>query len=324
MGYDYSPIIIDHIDHRAIGEFLTASLEDIADTMEQYAHAAFDEFNADAVTVDVYGGWDTVEPMLVDPRAACSCGAAAAIRTRTPFRGVRGTRIPCSCASAGETFSHGRRWANLGMVVGATRAGDVRRVRAAAPTVPLLAPGVGAKAATWNRSCGTASARRSAGVLINAGRSALWGIGRRRLCARDARAPCSSCAPASTQCGRRDRGRRRPTFRSSRSERTVRMRKAHPCGVDTWTVTRVGGDGRGSGVERPAVAESSWHGASWRAASIPGPALGLRTPASRPAPGLSARRPSTRASTLVVGQLVERLLHVRCRPGGPVNSRKNR
>lgn len=23
---------------------------------------------------------------------------------------------------------------------------------------------------------------------------------------------------------------------------TVRMRKAHPCGADTWTVTRVGGD----------------------------------------------------------------------------------
>ena len=23
---------------------------------------------------------------------------------------------------------------------------------------------------------------------------------------------------------------------------TVRLRKAHPCGADTWTVTRVGGD----------------------------------------------------------------------------------
>ncbi len=25
-------------------------------------------------------------------------------------------------------------------------------------------------------------------------------------------------------------------------DETVQMRKSHPCGVDTWTVTRVGGD----------------------------------------------------------------------------------
>ena len=58
--------------------------------------------------------------------------------------------------------------------MGATRPDDVRRVRAAAPGVPILAPGVGAQGGDLEAVVRAGFGNAPAGVLLNAGRSALW------------------------------------------------------------------------------------------------------------------------------------------------------
>ncbi len=164
--------IIDHIDHRAI-VILDGKFGDISDTMEQYARAAFDEFDADAVTVDVYGGWDTVEPMLVDPARGVFVWGRSSNPDADAVQGSSRDADPLFMRVAREIQSRSA-LGNLGMVVGATRAGDVRRVRAAAPTVPLLAPGVGAQGGDLESVMRHGFGEAPAGALINAGRSALW------------------------------------------------------------------------------------------------------------------------------------------------------
>ncbi len=164
--------IIEHIDHRAI-VILDGKFGDISDSVEQYARAAFDAFDADAVTVDVYGGWETVEPMLADP----SRGVFVWTRSSNPgadeVQGSSADSDPLYVRLAGEIGARAGS-GNIGTVVGATRADDVRRVRAAAPTVPLLAPGVGVQGGDLEAVVRAGFGNAPAGVLINAGRSALW------------------------------------------------------------------------------------------------------------------------------------------------------
>ena len=164
--------IIEHIDRRAI-VILDGKFGDVSDTMEQYARAAFDMFDADAVTVDIYGGWDTVEPMLGDPSRGVFVWTRSSNRSADAVQGGSQDARPLFVRLAGEIQSRAE-LGNLGAVVGATRADDVRRVRAAAPTVPLLAPGVGAQGGDLEAVVRAGFGDAPAGVLINAGRSALW------------------------------------------------------------------------------------------------------------------------------------------------------
>ena len=164
--------IIEHIDHRAI-VILDGKFGDISDSVEQYACAAFDVFDADAVTVDVYGGWETVEPMLGEPSRGVFVWARSSNPGADAVQGSSQDADPLFMRLAGEIDQRSER-GNIGVVVGATRADDVRRVRAAAPTVPLLAPGVGAQGGDLEAVVRAGFGDAPAGVLINAGRSALW------------------------------------------------------------------------------------------------------------------------------------------------------
>jgi len=163
---------IDHIDRRAV-VILDGKFGDIPDSVEQYARAAFDEFDADAVTVDVYGGWETVEPMLVDPTRGVFVWTRSSNPGADAVQGGSQDRDPLFMRLAGEIQSRAA-LGNLGVVVGATRSADVCRVRTAAPTVPLLAPGVGAQGGDLESVVRNGFGEAPAGVLINAGRSALW------------------------------------------------------------------------------------------------------------------------------------------------------
>lgn len=164
--------IIEHIDHRAI-VILDGKFGDVSDTMEHYARTAFDLFDADAVTVDVYGGWDTVEPMLVDPTRGVFVWARSSNPGADGVQGGSRDAAPLFVRLAAEIQSRAA-MGNLGAVVGATRADDARRMRAAAPSVPLLAPGVGAQGGDLDAVVRAGFGDAPAGVLINAGRSALW------------------------------------------------------------------------------------------------------------------------------------------------------
>jgi len=63
---------------------------------------------------------------------------------------------------------------NLGVVVGATRPDDVATVRELTPGMPILAPGVGAQGGALESTVRAGFGPAPEGVLVNAGRSALW------------------------------------------------------------------------------------------------------------------------------------------------------
>jgi uridine monophosphate synthetase len=121
---------------------LDAKRGDIGHTATAYARAAFEVWQADAVTISPYLGQDSVAPFLAYEGKAVfvlcqtSNPSAAAVQNRGP------TPLYREIARLGQTWGNAQQ---LGFVVGATRPESLAAVRALAPDRWLLAPGIGAQ-----------------------------------------------------------------------------------------------------------------------------------------------------------------------------------
>ena len=123
---------------------LDAKRGDIGTTAERYAAGLFGHLRADAVTLSPYLGEDAIEPFLAYPGRIVYVLA----RTSNPSAG----RLQELEVDADPMHLHVARWASerwpdgrVGLVVGATAPGELRRVRAATPGPGFLVPGVGAQ-----------------------------------------------------------------------------------------------------------------------------------------------------------------------------------
>ena len=140
--------LLRHIRARAPGVpvILDAKRGDIGSTAEQYAREAFERYGADAVTLSPFMGLDSLEPFLRHPGK----GVIVLCRTSNPggddlqslvLEGGERLYERIARLAAGTWSRHGE----LGLVVGATYPRELERVRALAPRLPLLIPGVGAQ-----------------------------------------------------------------------------------------------------------------------------------------------------------------------------------
>ena len=128
---------------------LDAKRGDIGSTAEQYAIEAFERYGADAVTLSPFMGFDSVAPYL----KYHGKGAFLLCRTSNPGGDDFQSQRLASVEGAPLLYEHIAALAQgpwnlngqLGLVVGATYPAEIERVRALAPTLPLLIPGVGAQ-----------------------------------------------------------------------------------------------------------------------------------------------------------------------------------
>ncbi len=156
---------------------LDAKRGDIGATAEQYAKEAFVRYQADAVTLSPFMGFDSIEPYLRYP------DKGAILLCRTSNKGGDDWQMQRLADVPGQPrlFEHlaqiaQSQWnknGQLGLVVGATYPEEIRRVRELAPSLPLLIPGVGAQG-------GDAQATVQAGltaqgtIIVNSSRAVLY------------------------------------------------------------------------------------------------------------------------------------------------------
>jgi len=164
---------------------LDAKRGDIGSTAEQYAKEAFERYGADAVTLSPFMGFDSLQPYLKYH------GKGAFLLCRTSNPGGDDLQAQRLASVPGEPllYEHIARLAQgpwnlngqLGLVVGATYPAEIERVRAVAPTVPLLIPGVGAQggdaAATVKAGWRGAGGETTAPIVVNSSRAVLYASG---------------------------------------------------------------------------------------------------------------------------------------------------
>ncbi|MBK6386938.1 MAG: orotidine-5'-phosphate decarboxylase [Rhodoferax sp.] len=161
---------------------LDAKRGDIGSTAEQYAKEAFERYGADCVTLSPFMGFDSIQPYLKYEGK----GAFLLCRTSNPggddLQNQRLASVPgepllyehIAALAQGPWNLNGQ----LGLVVGATYPAEIERVRAVAPVMPLLIPGVGAQGgdaiatvmAGWRGVAG----QTTAPIIVNSSRAILY------------------------------------------------------------------------------------------------------------------------------------------------------
>lgn len=202
--------LIEHVRRAAPGVpvVLDAKRGDIGSTAEFYAREAFERYDADAVTVSPYLGFDSIEPYL----AFADRGIFVLCRTSNPG-GADLQHQPLAAPGEPRLFEHLARlvaehWntgGQLGMVVGATYPGELARVRELAPQLPLLLPGFGAQGGDAEAAIAAGYRGRGGPVLVSSSRAILYAGGgadfqdAARKAASDARDQLEKAAGAATE-----------------------------------------------------------------------------------------------------------------------------
>ena len=163
---------------------LDAKRGDIASTAEAYAKSAFENLGVDCITLSPYLGKDSVEPFLQNSEKGVfllcktSNQGSGDLQDLMVMDTPAGKTVANSDRSPVRLYEHVARLAqtwntknNIGLVVGATHLEAMKRVRAAAPDLWFLAPGVGAQGGELEPALRAGLRRDGKGMLIPVSRS---------------------------------------------------------------------------------------------------------------------------------------------------------
>ncbi len=159
---------------------LDAKFGDIGSTQRMYGQAAFGALGVDALTVSPYVGEDAVTPLL---DAHPGKGLFVLARTSNPdaprFQNHPGQppHMYQRVVGAAQGWARAYPESTVGLVVGATYEAELEAIRAAAPSLPFLIPGVGAQGGTLDAAVRFGATADGLGPLINASRGVLYAGG---------------------------------------------------------------------------------------------------------------------------------------------------
>jgi orotidine-5'-phosphate decarboxylase len=163
-----------HEHHAGIPVILDAKRGDIGSTAEQYAREAFERYRADAVTVNPYMGFDSVEPYLEHT------GKGVIVLCRTSNPG--GSDLQFLETGGRPLYQHvadlaANKWnasGELSLVVGATFPEEIKQVRSIVGDMPLLIPGIGAQGGDVVATVSAGRTANGTGMMINSSRAILY------------------------------------------------------------------------------------------------------------------------------------------------------
>lgn len=162
--------------HPAIPVILDAKRGDMASTAQHYAREVFERYDAHAVTLSPYLGFDSIEPYLAyaDRGVFLLCRTSNAGGDDLQMLQVEGERLYERVARLSVGWNRG---SQVGLVVGATYPRELARVRALVGEMPLLVPGIGAQGGDVEGSVKAGQTADGAGIVVNSSRAIIYASG---------------------------------------------------------------------------------------------------------------------------------------------------
>lgn len=163
-----------HEQHPGLPVILDSKRGDIGSTAEKYAQESFGRYGADAVTVNPYMGFDTVEPYLKwDGR-----GVIVLCRTSNPgardFQDLQSDGRPLYRHVAERVAGAWRAGGQCMLVIGATYPAELAEIRAAVGELPFLVPGVGAQGGDVAAAVRAGCTKDGFGMVLNSSRGIIY------------------------------------------------------------------------------------------------------------------------------------------------------
>ena len=150
---------------------------DIGPSAQAYAKALFDVWGFDAVTINAWGGRDTISPFLEDESNGVFVWCRGSNPGSADFQDVQIVTEDGVMPLYQQMALACQEWdtkGNLGLVVGATVPDQLQEIRAACPTMPLLIPGVGAQGGDLEAAVRLGVDSRGRAALINSSRGIIY------------------------------------------------------------------------------------------------------------------------------------------------------
>ncbi|MEK6754696.1 MAG: orotidine-5'-phosphate decarboxylase [Bacteroidota bacterium] len=146
---------------------------DIGNTSDRYATALYDDLGFDAVTVNPYMGYDSVEPFI---RSESRCAFVLILTSNEGSRDFQ--RLTIGGRPFYEKVVHAAvKWntkKNIGLVVGATHPEELQSIRRLALEMPILIPGIGKQGGDIESAVRYGCSKRGELAIINASRSIIY------------------------------------------------------------------------------------------------------------------------------------------------------
>lgn len=150
---------------------LDAKRGDIASTADAYAKSAFETLGAHCITLNPYLGHDSIEPFIQNPEKGvfllCKTSNAGSMDLQNLLV------LPPAADNPGPLYIYvahlAAQWNvnnNIGIVVGATHPQIMSNIRAAAPDLWFLAPGVGTQGGELESTLKSGLRKDGRGLLI--------------------------------------------------------------------------------------------------------------------------------------------------------------
>jgi orotidine-5'-phosphate decarboxylase len=154
---------------------LDAKRADIGSTNAGYVAAAFEELDADALTVHPYLGGEALAPFLERKDKLVFVLARTSNPGAGEFQDLLADGVPLYRHVARAVANDWNDAGNCGLVVGATYPDEMRAIRGDVPTsMPILIPGIGAQGGDLTAVVNANRDTGSDAFLINASRSIIY------------------------------------------------------------------------------------------------------------------------------------------------------
>ncbi|HOA22176.1 MAG TPA: orotidine-5'-phosphate decarboxylase [Anaerolineaceae bacterium] len=143
---------------------------DIGSTAQAYARAAYEQFQADAVTLSPYLGQDSIKPFLAEAEKFVFILCQTSNPSANEIQGYGTPPLYEYIARVSQSWGPPER---VGLVIGATQPEALERVRAICPDSWFLAPGVGAQGADLKAALTAGLRADKRGVLVPVSRAVI-------------------------------------------------------------------------------------------------------------------------------------------------------
>ncbi|MCH7606326.1 MAG: orotidine-5'-phosphate decarboxylase [Chloroflexi bacterium] len=170
---------VEHIRNTAPGVIIIGDAKrgDIGSTARAYAKAMFQVWGFDVVTVNAWGGQDTLEPYLEDPEHGVfiwcrgSNPGSADLQDLEVVSPAGNVPLYRHLAQVATTWNRND---NVGLVMGATSPEQLAGIRDVCGDMPLLIPGVGAQGGDLEAAVRLGTDRQGRRAVINSSRGILY------------------------------------------------------------------------------------------------------------------------------------------------------
>ena len=163
--------IVSYINQKSI-IIADAKRGDIGNTSKKYAQSIFDYYNFDAITVAPYMGSDSIEPFIdySDKGVYVLCLTSNKSAMDLQYKFSNNSHLYEDVTKLVLSLNKNN---NLGLVVGATKQENMKKIRNIGPSLTWLVPGIGAQGGDLEKSVSISNSNNSIGI-INISRSIIY------------------------------------------------------------------------------------------------------------------------------------------------------